>query len=262
VYDLVGISTLDYFDLYRKLTFVNRESYKLDHIAYIELGERKTSYTEYDSLRDFYTKNFPKFVEYNVRDVDLVVKLEEKLKLMELALRIAYSAKVNHNDIFSQVKTWDQIIYHHLNSQNIVIPMKKFEEKEDKFEGAYVKEPHVGMHKWVISFDLDSLYPHLIMQYNISPETLTSDGKRGTVNPDGVLDNGQVTNTFLQKYKAKDLSVAGNGTTYSKNKQGFLPNLMHTLYEERKSFKKKMLECKRELREIEQEIIKRGLSLD
>jgi DNA polymerase elongation subunit (family B) len=250
VYDLVGISTLDYFDLYRKLTFVNRESYKLDHIAYVELGERKTSYSEYESISDFYTKNFQKFIEYNVKDVDLVVRLEEKLRLMELALRIAYSAKVNHNDIFSQVRTWDQIIYHHLNSLNIVIPMKKSGEKDDKFEGAYVKEPDVGMHKWVVSFDLDSLYPHLIMQYNISPETLTVDGKRGTISPDGVLTNGQVTNTFLQEYKAKNLSIAANGTTYSKKKQGFLPHLMHTLYEERKIYKKKMLECKAQLKTL------------
>jgi len=248
VYDLVGISTLDYFDLYRKLTFVNRESYKLDHIAYVELGERKTSYSEYESMSDFYTKNFQKFIEYNVKDVDLVVRLEEKLRLMELALRIAYSAKVNHNDIFSQVKTWDQIIYHHLNSQNIVIPMKKFEEKDDKFEGAYVKEPTVGMHKWVVSFDLDSLYPHLIMQYNISPETLTTDGYRGVISPDAVLKDGPVALGYIDKFTSKDLSIAANGTTYRKDMQGFLPKLMETLYEERKQYKKKMLECKAKLK--------------
>jgi len=248
VYDLVGISTLDYFDLYRKLTFVNRESYRLDHIAYVELGERKTSYSEYDSIRDFYTKNFQKFIEYNVKDVDLVVRLEDKLRLMELALTIAYSAKVNHNDIFSQVKTWDQIIYHHLNSEKIVIPFKKSGEKEDQFAGAYVKEPIPGMYKWVMSFDLDSLYPHLIMQYNISPETLTQDGKRGCVSPDGVLTEGEVTQTFIKQFALKNLSVAANGTTYLKNKQGFLPKLMETLYEERKQYKKKMLECKAKLK--------------
>lgn len=248
VYDLVGISTLDYFDLYRKLTFVTRESYKLDHIAYVELGERKTSYSEYDSIREFYTKNFQKFIEYNVKDVDLVVRLEEKLRLMELALRIAYSAKVNHNDIFSQVKTWDQIIYHHLSSQKIVIPMKKAGDKDDQFAGAYVKEPDVGMHKWVVSFDLDSLYPHLIMQYNISPETLTSDGLRGLIAPEAVLTDGTVAASYIKEYTAKNLSIAANGTTYSKKKQGFLPNLMQSLYDERKIYKKKMLECKAQLK--------------
>ena len=254
VYDLVGISVLDYFDLYRKLTFVNRESYKLDHIAYVELGERKTSYSEYDSIRDFYIKNFQKFIEYNVKDVDLVVRLEDKLRLMELALTIAYSAKVNHNDIFSQVKTWDQIIYHHLNSKNIVIPMKKSGEKDDQFAGAYVKEPVPGMYKWVISFDLDSLYPHLIMQYNISPETLTKDGNRSLFTVDDIIDKKDKASSIINRFKMKDLSVAGNGTTYTKNTQGFLPNLMESLYEERKVFKKRMLQCKAKLKTSGNEI--------
>lgn len=244
VYDLTGISTLDYFDLYRKLTFVTRESYKLDHIAYVELGERKTSYSEYESISDFYTKNFQKFIEYNVKDVDLVVRLEDKLRLMELALQIAYSAKVNHNDIFSQVRTWDQIIYHHLVKKNIVIPTKKAGDKDAQFAGAYVKEPIVGMHNWVVSLDLDSLYPHLIMQYNISPETLTQDGKRNSFKIDDVL-SGDVN---LNQYIKKDLSVAANGTTYSKIKQGILPELMESLYEERKLYKTKMLECKAKLK--------------
>ena len=249
VYDLVGISTLDYFDLYRKLTFVRRETYRLDHIAYVELGERKLGHGEYETLKEFYTKNFQKFIEYNVKDVDLVVRLEDKLKLMELALTIAYSAKVNHIDIFSQVKTWDQIIYHHLNQKNIVIPMKSSGQKDDQFAGAYVKEPIVGMHKWVVSFDLDSLYPHLIMQYNISPETLTKDGKNdSSITPDGMLNDVPKQINLVERLKNKNLSVAANGTTYKKDKQGFLPFLMETLYEERKMYKEKMLDCKRLLK--------------
>ena len=251
VYDLVGISTLDYFDLYRKLTFVRRETYRLDHIAYVELGERKLGHGEYDSLKDFYTNNFQKFIEYNVKDVDLVVRLEDKLKLMELALTIAYSARVNHIDIFSQVKTWDQIIYHHLNQKNIVIPMKASGKKDDQFAGAYVKEPIVGMHKWVVSFDLDSLYPHLIMQYNISPETLTKDGKSDhSITPNGLLSDLPEQIERVNRLKNKNLSVAANGTTYKKDKQGFLPFLMETLYEERKMYKEKMLDCKRLLKTL------------
>jgi DNA polymerase elongation subunit (family B) len=250
VYDLVGISVLDYFDLYRKLTFVRRESYRLDHIAYVELGERKTSYSEYESIRDFYTNNFQKFVEYNVKDVDLVVKLEDKMKLIDLALKIAYSAKVNHIDIFSQVKTWDQIIYHNLNSKNIIIPMKKIEDKEDKFEGAYVKEPIPGRYKWIVSFDLDSLYPHLIMQYNISPETITNDGMRHSFSVDGVLQDSDNSVLLIEQHKQNDLCVAGNATTYRKDVKGFLPELMETLYEERKLYKNKMLEVKAKLKTL------------
>ena len=250
VYDLVGISTLDYFDLYRKLTFTNRESYRLDHIAYVELGERKTSYSEYDSLSDFYSSNFQKFVEYNIKDVDLVVQLEDKLRLMELALTIAYSAKVNHTDIFSQVKTWEQIIYHHLNEHGVVIPAKKSGSKDDQFVGAYVKEPLVGMHKWVVSFDLDSLYPHLIMQYNISPETLTKDGKRNSITPDDILNDTIRSKEIIEHHTDNKLSVAGNGTTYHTKGQGFLPYLMETLYEERKMYKDKMLDAKRLLKSL------------
>jgi len=169
VYDLVGIATLDYFDLYRKFTYVTQASYKLDHIAFVELGDRKIAYD--GTMSDFYTNDFQKFIEYNIHDVNLVERLEQKLKLMELALALAYSAKVNLNDVFSQVRTWDAIIYHELCKDNVVIPLKRGSiEKEDKFEGAYVKEPIVGKHEWVVSFDLDSLYPHLIMQYGISPE--------------------------------------------------------------------------------------------
>jgi DNA polymerase elongation subunit (family B) len=170
-YEMVGITILDYFDLYQKFTYVNQESYKLDHIAFVELGERKLE-SGFDHFKDFYTNDFQRFVEYNVQDVRLIEKLEKKLGLLELALALAYTAKVNLADVFSQVRTWDQIIYHHLRAKDIVIPRKKNGgKKENQIIGAYVKEPITGRHDWVVSFDLNSLYPHLIMQYNISPDT-------------------------------------------------------------------------------------------
>ena len=172
----MGVTILDYYDLYQKFTYVNQESYKLDHIASVELGEKKVEY-EYDHFKDFYTNDFQLFVEYNHQDVKLVQKLEKKLGLMELALALAYTAKVNLGDVFSQVRTWDQIIYHHLRAKDIVIPRKKNGGKKDgQIIGAYVKEPITGRHDWVVSFDLNSLYPHLIMQYNISPDTKVMPG--------------------------------------------------------------------------------------
>ena len=91
---------------------------------------------------------------------------------------MAYDAKVNYMDVLGSVKYWDILIYNYLRDKNIVIPQKKkSRSKSEKFEGAYVKDPQVGMHKWVMSFDLNSLYPHLIMQYNISPETVVSQDK-------------------------------------------------------------------------------------
>jgi len=250
VYELLGVATLDYYELYTTFTYVTQESYRLDHIAFVELGERKLDYGEYDTIVDFYKGNFQRFIEYNVRDVELVRKLEEKLKLLELAMTLAYSAKVNFMDIFSQVKTWDQIIYHHLKKQKIVIPSKNYVKKDSQYAGAYVKEPIVGKHDWIVSFDLNSLYPHLIMQYNISPETLIemSEDSRFGVGPNRILDGS--CHDKLEELKSGDYSVAANGTCYRKDFQGFLPELMEKMYQDRKMYKKKMIECQKQRQEI------------
>lgn len=260
VYDIIGISMLDYYEVYKTFTYINQESYSLNHISYVELGERKLAYDEYENITEFYRKDFSKFVEYNIRDVELVQKLEEKLKLIELAIALAYSAGVNYQDVFSQVRTWDVIIYNNLSKNNIIIPPKKKGKKDEQYAGAYVKEPLIGMHKWVVSFDLNSLYPHLIMQYNISPETITEDGMRGTIAPDSVLKNGLVAMKALEEYKKTNLSVAANGTTYRKDVRGFLPELMDQMYKDRKIFKNKMIEAKKELEEINAELKRRGLT--
>ena len=172
IFDLVGISSIDYMDAYKKFTYVNQESYSLNHIAYAELGEKKLDYSEYSSLHELYQTNFQKFVDYNVHDVVLLERLEEKMKLLEMIISLAYMAKCNFNDVFSPVKMWDCIIYHHLRSKNIVPPAIQESKTSNGYEGAYVKDPVVGRHKWVASFDLNSLYPHLIIQYNISPEII------------------------------------------------------------------------------------------
>ena len=240
-YDLVGISTLDYYELYLTFTYTNQESYRLDHIANIELGESKLSYDEFENMAEFYKKDFDKFVRYNHKDTELIVRLEEKMKLMELAVALAYSAKVNFVDVYSQVRTWDQIIYHYLSEQNIVIPMKSGSKKDEQYAGAYVKDPIVGRHEWVVSFDLNSLYPHLIMQYNISPETKIQEEKDRSITPDSILRGTIPTET---KH-----SLAANGTCYTKDRQGFLPALMEKMYKERKMYKKMMIEAEKRKQE-------------
>ena len=266
VYELLGIATLDYYELYTTFTYVTQESYRLDHIAFVELGERKLSYDEFDSMAEFYKKDFQKFVEYNVKDVELVGKLEDKLKLLELATSLAYSAKVNLMDIFSQVRTWDQIIYHFLQKNKIAIPPKSMTRKDTQYEGAYVKEPIAGKHDWIVSFDLNSLYPNLICQYNISPETLIDVGEesRFGVGPNNILAGredsyGNKCYARLDELKSKGYSVAANGTCYRKDFQGFFPALMGKMYEERRMFKKKMIECQKEYEKVEQELRKRGV---
>lgn len=186
-YDIMGISTLDYLELYKKFTYTNQESYRLDHICYVELGANKLDHSEYDTFKEFYDKNWQKFIEYNIHDVRLVDQLDDKMKLIELAFTMAYDAKVNFEDVYSQVRMWDNIIYVYLAKQNITIPPKRESRKDNKYAGAFVKEPVPGVYDWVVSFDLNSLYPHLIMQYNLSPETL-QDYRHPTVTVDRLLN--------------------------------------------------------------------------
>lgn len=245
VYDIVGISTVDYMELYQKFTYVTRESYSLNNIARIELNETKTSYDEYESISEFYKKNFQKFVQYNIQDVELVVKLESKLKLLELAVALAYSAGVNFTDVFSQVKTWDVIIYNYLIRKKIVIPPKKGVKKEEQYAGAYVKDPLVGMHDWVVSFDLNSLYPHIIMQFNISPETKLHSKlwRRNKINPDRILMYNESEDVLPETKQAQeeDVTFAANGVAFNKDQTGFLADLMESMYEDRKKYKNLML---------------------
>ena len=238
-YDIAGISQLDYLELYKKYTYSKQESYRLDYIAEQELGDKKKENPS-DSFKEFYTKHWQKFVEYNIHDVELVDQMEDKMRLLELHLTMAYNAKINPQDVYSQVRMWDAIIYNHLRKKHIVIPAKTFSGKDAQFEGAFVKDPLVGMHKWVASFDLNSLYPHLIMQYNISPETLTSE--KLPVDVEKLLTQ-QVDTSYA---KRRDLAVTANGWCYRKDIKGFMPELMEQMYVNRSKFKKQMLRVEQE----------------
>ena len=253
VYDIAGISVIDYLDLYKKSPATpNQESFKLDHIAMMELGQKKLDHSEYDTFRDFYTKNWQKFVNYNIVDVELVDRLEDKLKLIDLCCTRAYDAKINFTDVAFQVRTWDAIIYNYLKKKNIVIPQKDRNSKDAKYAGAYVKEPKPGRYEWVVSFDLNSLYPHLIMQYNISPETL-QEKKHPSTNVDRMLSQEDTFELY------KDFAVCANGAMYRKDVKGFLPELMEKMYNERVIFKKRMIKAKKSYektptKELEKEI--------
>ena len=238
-FDVGGVTQLDYLDLYKKFTYKAQESYRLDYIASVELGQKKLDHSEFDTFKDFYTHGWQKFIEYNIVDVELVDRLEDKMKLIELALTMAYDAKVNYGDVFYQVRMWDNIIYNYLKKRNIVIPPKIRSDKNEKYAGAYVKEPIPGKYDWVVSFDLNSLYPHLIMQYNISPETLLEE-KHPTASVNKIL------NEEINFELYKDNAVCANGAMYRKDVRGFLPELMEKMYGDRVIFKKKMLQAKQE----------------
>ncbi len=238
-YDISGVAVLDYLELYKKFTYTNQESYRLDHIAFVELGEKKLDHSEYDTFKEFYDNDWSKFVEYNIHDVRLVDRLDDKMKLLDLAITMAYDARVNFEDVYSQVRMWDNIIYVYLARQNIAIPPKIESNKDNQYVGAYVKEPKPGIYDWVVSFDLNSLYPHLIMQYNLSPETLLPRKR----------PSAQIDRLLFKQEQLDDLegcTVCANGTLYDTTFQGFLPKLMEKIYKERTIYKKKMLTAKQQ----------------
>jgi len=250
-YDVSGINILDYLDLYRKFTYTNQESYRLDHIAFVELGQRKVDHSEYDNFKDFYTSDWQKFIEYNIQDVELIDRLEDKMKLLELAITMSYDAKANFEDVYSQVRMWDTIIYNYLSDKNIVVPPRKGSKKDEKYAGAYVKEPIPGKYDWVVSFDLNSLYPHLIMQYNISPETLWE-----TRHPSSSVE--RILNQEIDF--SGEFAVCANGAQYRKDVHGFLPKIMQKIYDERTIYKKLMLKAKSAYEKNPSEKLKKDIS--
>jgi len=250
-YEMVGVSSLDYIELYKWYApgGKSQESYRLDAIAQVELGEGKISYDEYESLHQLYRLNYQKFIEYNIKDVALILRLEDKLKLLELAMTLAYDTKCNYEDVFAQTRMWDSLTYSYLLQKDIIVPPRETQDKDSAFEGAYVKEVQVGKHDWVASFDLNSLYPHLMMQYNISPETLI-EPRNYTEEMRKVISAGVSVDKMLMKQvdttELVNVTLTPNGQFFRTDKQGFLPAMMEEMYEDRKKFKNLMLKAKQE----------------
>ena len=234
-YDIMGITQLDYLELYKKFTYVQQEMYSLNHIAHVELGEGKLSYEEEGSLFSLYKNDYQKFIEYNIKDVELVDRFEEKLGLITLALTMAYRGGVNYRDVLGTTMIWDTIIYRILQQNKVVCP-PKIEKSKSDFVGAYVKEPQIGAHDWVVSFDLNSLYPNIIVQNNMSPETVV----------DGLVDTS--IEHMLRKQTDIDTTYATtpNGARFKKNRQGVIPFVIQKYYEERVEIKKEMLKLQQE----------------
>lgn len=250
-YSMVGVESLDYIELYKWYApgGKSQESYRLDNIAQVELGEGKISYDEFDNLHALYRLNYQKFIEYNIKDVALILKLEDKLKLIELALTLAYDTKCNYEDVFAQTRMWDALTYNHLLNQGIIVPPRDVQEKDAAFEGAYVKVPQVGLHHWVASFDLNSLYPHLMMQYNISPETLIEPQDYTPEMREIISAGVSVDKMLLKKVDTSKLvnaTITPNGQFFRTDKIGFLPAMMEEMYQDRKKFKKMMLQASQE----------------
>ena len=254
VYELRGIQQLDFLDCFKKFgyTYGTQENYKLDNIAHVVLGERKLDYSEYGTLHDLYKQNYQLYIDYNIKDVDIVDRLEDKTGLITLSMTVAYKALVNMTDSFGSVGVWDALLFNELRKRGIVIPPKRDNTKERKIEGAFVKDPQNGMHDWVMSFDLNSLYPHIIMQYNMSPETVI-DGRCDGVNVNALLDENKFD-------IPKDYCMTATGQYFDKTKKGIVPEIIESLYAERSATKKLMLDAEQRAQkdksyELEREIV-------
>ena len=240
-FEITGVAQLDYLDLYKKFTYVTRESYKLDFIAETELGKNKLE-SGFDTFKEFYDNDWNRFVEYNIIDTVIVDELEDKMQLIQLALTMAYDAKCNFGDVFSPVRIWDSLIYNYLWERKIVVGQGGGR-KDRQIEGAYVQEPVPGSYEWVSSFDATSLYPSIIMQYNMSPETIVP-GFNYDVKVDDQLDRYK-----LDKLVEKNYAMAGNGSCYTREKKGFMPELVQTFFNDRLRYKKLMQESQKKFQE-------------
>lgn len=258
-YEIYGVQQLDYIDLFQKFGYVygTQESYALDHISHVILGERKLSYEEHGSLHALYENDHQKFIDYNIRDVVLVDKLEQQTGLLSLALIIAYKGGVNYPDTLGTTTIWDSIIYRYLSNKNIAIPPSS-DKHRPEFPGGYVKDPIVGRHEWVVSFDLNSLYPMTIVQYNMSPETIVENASHDMpCDVDFYLKGVELP----KEIRDMNVAVAANGVMFRKDKQGFLPEIIESYYAERKITKKKMLGVKQEYEKTHSPELKREMNM-
>jgi DNA polymerase elongation subunit (family B) len=266
VYDLAGLCVLDYLLIYRKNVLEPRESYRLDYIAEVELKERKLDYSEHGTLQDLYEKDFKKFIEYNIHDVRLVDRIDAKRKLIELQLIVAYHAHVNYVDVLSQVRTWDTLICNHLLAKGVVVPQKASVDKDAQFTGAFVMKPAIGLHEWVASFDVTSLYPTIMRSLNMGMETkltfkeltplmrkyqlyldshmmIADDEGKLNVNPDAIVEG--ITEELWQEMKDHDVAVGANGVFYRRDPKSFYSVMIEELFNSRMEYKGNLKKAKK-----------------
>ena len=250
-YIINGISVVDYMNAFKKFGYKygTMQSYKLDNVASVVLGTKKISYQEYGTLTELYNKNPQLYLDYNLYDTRLVEMLEEQAALLALTFTVAYKSGVNFNEAFGTVGVWDTTIYRALMEQQRVPFVKKpAHGKDESISGGYVKDPHTGMKNWVVSFDLNSLYPHLFLQYNMSPETYQHNA-REDISQQMVLDGEYENRT--------EYAVAANGACFTKDRVGIIPQIIQAYYNERADIKQHMLRAEAELETIKKEIKRR-----
>lgn len=244
--DITGVQILDYLELMKKYTYGGRASWALGAIAQEELGTTKLDHSEFKSFNEFQDKDWDKFVRYNIIDSQLVLHLDEKMKLLDLAMTIAYEAKINYQDVYSPVKTWDAILHNRLLERDIVVPQRKSGNTHDRvIAGGYVKKPTPGMYLNGVTIDATSLYPSIMMMLNLSPETFVDK-----------LDYSYDVYSSGRMPEHGDYSMAANGVRYSKEKLGIIPETIKHFFDSRKVAKKEMLRLEQEYEKTHDESLK------
>ena len=241
-YQIGGMTVVDYMDAFKKFGYKygTQESYKLDHIAYTVLGEKKLDYSEYGNLNALYEQNPQLYLDYNLKDTELIQRFEDETGLLSLVMTVAYGGGVNYQDAFGTVGIWETTLYRRLMKDGKVPPVKgEPGQRAGELVGGFVKDPKVGMHPWIVSFDLNSLYPHLMLQYNMSPETYLED-ERKQVSQDMVLEG---------RFQNDDptMSVGANGACFSNKFKGVIPSIIDEYYNNRKVIKQNMLKVEQQL---------------
>jgi DNA polymerase elongation subunit (family B) len=254
-----GVSILDYINLYKTYTYTLEASYTLNYIATKELGRGKVEYE--GSLDDLFENDLEKFIEYNIVDVDLVVAMDEKLQFIELCRAVCHAGYVPYEDYIFSSKWLEGACLGYLKKKGLVATNKPKDRKErmqalrdnneEKFIGAYVKEPIVGKYDWIYDLDLTSLYPSIIMTLNISPETKVGkiqnwdaeENIRGVDKTYKLVGNDGDTyeyNTQELKEVIKDsnLGVAANGVLYTQDKPGLIADILNDWFQKRVEFRK------------------------
>ena len=249
-----GVSCLDYLSLYKKFNYNELPNYRLDTIGTIELGKGKIEYQ--GSLDDLFNEDIEKFIEYNLVDVEIVVELDKKLQFIDLCRGICHAGHVPYEDFVYSSKYLEGALLCFLKRKGLVAPNKPSDRKEmmqalrdneqEKFIGAYVKDPIVGKYDWVYDLDLTSLYPSIIMTINISPETKVAkiadwDVQKYMKREVDFYQMGdaKISRDNLEKYiKEVDLTVSSNGVLYRKDKIGCIPEILDIWFNERVEFRK------------------------
>jgi DNA polymerase elongation subunit (family B) len=218
-----GITILDYIDLYKKFSFTPQPSYKLENVAMAEIKEGKTKYE--GNIFTIWQTDWNLFVEYNIQDTILVEKMDKKRKFVNLAIKLAVESIVPIDRCMTTTAIVEGYILKTIHKQNKIMSdrvkedaWEKDDDDDDELEGAYV-EAHPGFYNWSMSFDVESLYPHMIMMYNISPETK--------------LSFEDIKNMDPSEY----IKTPVEGVYYKKNVEGIIPKIVETIFKERKYYK-------------------------